>query len=402
MTDRLESLLTFHPFTRLNALLEGIQPGGPALAFSVGEPQAPPPAFLAEMLERHKAEWSRYPQALGTADFRAAAAEWLARRYRLPPGVPDPDQEIMPSAGSREPLFQLALATVPEWQGRGARPAVLMPSPFYHVYAGAAAAAGAEPVFLPATPENGFLPDPASVGAEVLARTALAYVCSPSNPQGHVAPRAYLARWLELGRRHGFTVAFDECYAEIYLDEPPPGALEVAEGRLDNLAVFHSLSKRSSAPGLRSGFVAADRRLIRRLVQLVNYGGSAPSFPALAASAALWRDEVHVEAARARYRRCFDIAERILGRRFGFRRPGGGFFLWLDVGDGEAAARRLWAEAGLRVLPGAYMARPDAEGRNPGQPFIRVALVHAPEVVEEGLQRLVRVLAPGQATAMAS
>src|SRR5579885_2775659 len=156
VTDRLESLLTFHPFTRLNALLEGIQPGGPALAFSVGEPQPPPPAFLAEMLERHKAEWSRYPQALGTADFRAAAAEWLARRYRLPPGVPDPDQEIMPSAGSREPLFQLALATVPEWQGRGARPAVLMPSPFYHVYAGAAAVAGGRAGLPPSTPENGF------------------------------------------------------------------------------------------------------------------------------------------------------------------------------------------------------------------------------------------------------
>src|SRR5262249_15056764 len=198
--------------------------------------------------------------------------------------------------------------------------------------------------------------------------------------------------WVALARRHGFAVAFDECYAEIYRGEPPAGALEVADGHLDNLVVLHSLSKRSAAPGLRSGFLAGDRRLIRRVTQLVNFGGTAPSFPALAASAALWREESHVEAGRERYRRCFAIAERLLGGRFGFSAPRGGFFLWLDVGDGEAAARRLWAEAGLRVLPGAYMARPDSEGRNPGTPYIRVALVHEPDVVDEGLGRLVKVL----------
>jgi aspartate/methionine/tyrosine aminotransferase len=398
VTDRLESLLKFHPFTRLNALLDGIAPGGPALAFSVGEPQAAPPPFLAEILERHKAEWSRYPQTAGTPDFRAAVAEWLTRRYSLAEDFLDRDTEIMPCAGTREPLFHLALATVPEWQG-AARPAVLMPSPFYHVYAGAAAVAGAEPIFLPATAANGFLPEPELVAPEILARTALAYVCSPSNPQGAVASRDYLGRWIALARRHGFTVAFDECYAEIYRGEPPAGALQVAGGRLDNLVVLHSLSKRSGAPGLRSGFVAGDQRLIRRLTQLVNFGGTAPSFPALAASAALWREESHVEAGRARYRRSFAIAERLLGNRFSFVTPRGGFFLWLDVGDGEAAARRLWAEAGLRVLPGAYMARPDAEGRNPGAPYIRVALVHEPEVVEEGLERLVHVLGGIEATA---
>src|SRR5262249_46282496 len=173
---------------------------------------------------------------------------------------------------------------------------------------------------------------------------------------------------------------------------PPAGALEVAEGRLDNLVVLHSLSKRSSAPGLRSGFIAGDRQLIRRVTQLVNFGGSAPSFPALAASAALWRDEAHVEEVRARYDRCFAIAERVLAGRFGCKVPRGGFFLWLDVGDGETAARRLWAEAGIRVLPGAYMARADETGRNPGAPYIRVALVHEPAGVEEGLGRLARIL----------
>ncbi len=392
MTDRLESLLKFHPFTRLNALLEGIRPGEPALVFSVGEPQAAPPAFLAQILEKHKAEWSRYPQSAGTPEFRGAVVDWLCRRYRLPADFIDRDAEVMPCAGTREALFHLALAAVPEWQGKGERPVVLMPNPFYHVYAGAAAVAGAEPVFLPATRANGFLPEPDSVSPELLARAALAYVCSPSNPQGAIASPEYLARWLKHGRRHGYTVAFDECYAEIYRGAAPAGALEVAEGRLDNLIVLHSLSKRSAAPGLRSGFIAGDRRLIRRVTQLVNFGGVAPSFPALAASTALWRDEAHVAAGRERYRQCFAIASRVIGRRFGFCDPPGGFFLWLDVGDGEAAARRLWAEAGLRVLPGAYMARPDAAGVNPGQPYIRVALVHEPEVVEQGLARLVAVL----------
>jgi aspartate/methionine/tyrosine aminotransferase len=358
----------------------------------VGEPQAAPPAFLAEILEQHKAEWSRYPQTAGTPDFRAAALDWLTARYRLRAGFIDRDQEIMPCAGSREALFHLALAAVPEWQGKGPRPAVVMPNPFYHVYAGAAAVAGAEPIFLPANRENGFLPEPDSIPPEALTRMALAYVCSPSNPQGAIASPEYLARWIKHARRHDYTLAVDECYAEIYRGAPPTGALQAAEGSLDNLVVLHSLSKRSSAPGLRSGFLAGDRRLIRRVTQLVNFGGVAPSFPALAASAALWRDEAHVVAARERYARCFAIAERLIGRRFSFYSPQGGFFLWLDVGDGEVAAKKLWAEAGLRVLPGAYMARPDTAGVNPGQPYIRVALVHEPGIVEQGLARLVSVL----------
>jgi len=227
----------------------------------------------------------------------------------------------MPCAGTREALFHLALAAVPEWQGQGPRPAVLMPSPFYHVYAGAAAVAGAEPVFLPATPANGFLPEPESVDSATLARTALAYVCSPANPQGAVASRDYLARWIRLARAHNFAIAFDECYAEIYRGQPPAGALEAAEGRLDNVIVLHSLSKRSAAPGLRSGFIAGDRRLVKRVTQLVNFGGSAPSFPALAASAALWREESHVEAGRERYRRSFAVAERLLGKPLRLQPP---------------------------------------------------------------------------------
>jgi len=270
-----------------------------------------------------------------------------------------------------------------------------MPNPFYHVYAGAAAVAGAEPIFLPATRATDFMPDVEAVPLALLARTALAYICSPSNPQGAVAPVDYLERWVALARRYGFVVAFDECYAEIYDKLPPQGALEACArlgGGVERVLVFHSLSKRSGAAGLRSGFLAGDERLIRRNQQLINYGGVAVPYPILAASTALWRDEAHVEEGRARYRANFDLAEARLAGRFGWQRPAGGFFLWLEVGDGEAAARMLWAKAGLRVLPGAYMARPAADGSNPGASYIRVALVQAPAETAVTLDRLVAAL----------
>jgi aspartate/methionine/tyrosine aminotransferase len=395
-TDRLESLLTFHPFTRLNALLQGVTPGGTGqpLLFSVGEPQMTPPPILTEILVREAAQWSKYPLAQGTPEFRAAAADWLRRRYHLPAGMLDADKQLLPVAGSREGLFMIALSAVPESPG-GKRPAVLIPNPFYHVYAGAAAVAGAEPVFLPTTAENGFLPEPERIAPDVLARAALAYICSPANPQGAVGSLDYLQRWIALARRHNFVVAFDECYAEVYDREPPVGGLEACArlgGDLHNVIVFHSLSKRSGVPGLRSGFVAGEARLIQRNAQLINYGGVAVPYPILAASTALWRDEAHVEEGRRRYRTNLDGAAEILGDRFGFTRPAGGFFLWLDVGDGEAAARRLWAEGGIRVLPGAYMGRPDERGVNPGERYIRVALVYDTETTAAGLRRLAQIL----------
>ncbi len=400
VSDRLDALLTLHPFTRLNAMLDGVAPGGPPLNMAVGEPQLPPPPLVQAEIAAHARDWSRYPLAQGTPAFRAAVRDWLNRRFALPAGLIDAERHVMPVAGTREALFHAALGAVgaraEELAARGTRPVVLVPNPVYHVYAGAAAVAGAEAVFMPATRETGFLPDPGALDPAVLARTAIAYVCSPANPQGAVADLPYLGRWIALARRHGFVAAFDECYCEIYDRLPPPGALQAAAvmdgGSLDNLLVFHSLSKRSGAAGLRSGFIAGDARLVRRQAQLVNYGGVAPPYPILAASTALWRDEAHVGPIRAHYRALIDLAERTLDGRFGFYRPQGGFFLWLEVGDGEAAARRLWAEAGLRVLPGAYMSRPDGAGRNPGAPYIRVALVHEPPVVAAALARLVAVL----------
>ena len=397
MGDRLEPLLTFHPFTRLNALLADLRTpqGTSVLNLGVGEPQFAAPPLVREVLEREAAGWSRYPPSAGTPEFRMAIAEWLGRRYRLPPGLVDPDLNILPAPGSREALFQVALSAV-ALKGNGSPPKVLIPNPFYHVYAGAAAAAGAEPVFVPAGPETGFLPDYEALPAALLDRTALAFLSSPANPQGAVADQARLDALLALARRHGFVLAVDECYAEIYDRAPPPGALEAAAraGGLDNLVVLHSLSKRSSVPGLRSGFLVGTAEMIRRGLQLVNFGGAGVPLPVLAASAALWRDEAHVADNRAKYRRNMDTAERILGNALGFRRPAGGFFLWLEVGDSEAAARRLWAVAGLRVLPGAYMGRVDEAGCHPGRPYIRVALVHEPEVVAEALTRLAETLAP--------
>lgn len=395
--DRLESLMKFHPFTRLNKLLENVTPGGGNTPFllSVGEPQFAPPALVAEKVAEAAGSWGKYPLATGNEPFRQTVKSWLDKRYELPAGILDADQNILPVAGTREALFHIALSVVPEYQG-GERPIVLMPNPFYHVYAGAAATAGAEPYFLPARAENNFLPVIADIPADILKRTVLAYICSPSNPQGTVADAAYLRSWLELARANNFVLASDECYAEIYLDAPPAGALSAARdlgGSLDKLLVFHSLSKRSSGAGLRSGFIAGDATLIKRQIQLVNYGGVAQPYPILAAATALWGDEAHVIANRARYRQNFDLAQKILGPIFGEVRSGGGFFLWLDVGDGERATVELWRRAAIKVLPGGYMARSDADGDNPGQRYIRVALVYEPADMEPVLKRMAGVLA---------
>lgn len=386
--------LTDYPFRRLAALLDGIAPRGKPLALSIGEPRHAPPDFVPRILAEAAEGWGRYPPMAGTPELRAAITDWLIRRYRLPEGMLDAERHVVPVAGTREGLFQAALVACGD--GRGGRPpVVLLPNPFYQVYAGAAVMAGAEPVFVPATAETGFLPDFAALPAQVLDRADLAYLCSPANPQGTVADLQRLKAAVDLARRHDFVLAADECYSEIYDRDPPPGALEACAalgGGLDNVLVFNSLSKRSGAPGLRSGFVAGDAALIAAFLRLRSYGGASLPLPIQAASAALWRDEAHVEAGRALYRAKFDAAEAALAGRFGFRRPAGGFFLWLRVGDGEAAARRLWAEAGLKVLPGAYLAREDDDGANPGQAYIRVALVHDADTVHDAMTRLARVL----------
>jgi aspartate/methionine/tyrosine aminotransferase len=395
--------MTDYPFTRLAALLGPVGPQGgrSPVNLAVGEPQSPPPPMVAETLARHAADWGRYPPVAGTPEFRAAVAGWLTRRYGLPNGMVDADTAVLPVQGTREALFQIATVAA-EDTGR-TNPAVLIPNPSYATYGAAGALAGAEVVPLAARKENGFLPYLDQLAPDLLARTALLYLCTPSNPEGAVADLDYLMKAVALARTHGFILAVDECYAEIWDVSPPHGALEAAHalGAGDggdpfaNVVVFHSLSKRSSAAGLRSGFIAGDRRVIALMQRLRTYAASAPPLPVLAASAALWSDEAHAQAIRDGYRARLNLAEAALNGVAGFYRPAGGFFLWLDVGDGEAAARRLWRDRTIRTLPGAYLGRNDADGRNPGRDYIRVALVHDERILGPALAGIAETLAAG-------
>lgn len=393
--DRLYRLGDY-PFTRLADLLSGIAPrtDEEPVVMSLGEPQHAPPPLIDEALRADALLWGKYPPVAGTPRFRAAAAGWLQRRYRLPDGLVDVERGILPLSGTREGLFLTALLSVPECKN-GHTPAVLIPNPFYAAYEGAAVMAGAEPVFLPTNRATGFLPDLDALPADLLDRTALFYLCSPSNPQGAAADAGYLARVTALARRHGFVLAVDECYAEIYFGEPPAGVLEVAAaqgGDLSNLLVFHSLSKRSNAAGLRSGFVAGDPELVANFTRLRSYSCAGMPLPIQSVSAALWNDDAHARENRALYKDKLDAAAAALRGRFGFTRPDGGFFLWLEVGDGEDAARRLWLDGAVKVLPGAYLTRNGPDGRNEGAPFIRVALVHDARTVERACARIARIL----------
>ncbi|MBC8445177.1 MAG: aminotransferase class I/II-fold pyridoxal phosphate-dependent enzyme [Rhodospirillaceae bacterium] len=390
--------LSDYPFDSLRALLDPIAPpaGIAPLALSIGEPKHTPPSLISQTLGANADFWDRYPPIDGTPDFRAAVADWLNRRFGLPQGFIDAESQILPVVGTREALFMAALLAV-DASVSEARPAVLFPNPLYHVYSGAAEMSGAEPVTMAATRENGFLPDLESLDDKTLSRTAIMYLCTPSNPQGTVADAAYLKKAIELAHKYGFVLALDECYSEIYSDRPPAGGAEICQqlGGMDNVLIFHSLSKRSSAPGLRSGFVAGDASLIKTFKRLRSFGGTTMPLPIMAASAALWRDEAHVEENRALYRQKFDLSDQLLKGHFGYQRPAGGFFLWLDVaaqGGGEEAAKKLWAQAALRVLPGAYLSRTQPDGSNPGKDYIRVALVHPPEITKIALEGILKVL----------
>ena len=376
-----------YAWPRLRALLDGHEPGGPVVHMTIGEPRHPAPDWVADVIAEHAAGFGRYPSNEGTADLLAAIAAWIARRYGVEVGA----DRLIALNGTREGLFAAGLALSPEGK-RGRRPAVLIPNPFYGAYAAAAAAIGAEPVLLPAGEATGHLPDYAALPAETLDRTTLAFACSPSNPQGAVASAAWWRDLLDLAERHDFLVIADECYSEIFRDAPPPGVLSaVAEAGADpeRAMAFHSLSKRSNLPGLRSGFAAGGPRAIARMRALRGFAGAPLPEPIQAVSARLWADEAHVEASRALYRAKFEAADRILGNAPGYASPEAGFFLWLRVpeGDGEAAALRLWRETGVRVLPGAYLALPSG-GRTPGADRLRVALVAPQDEVERALGAL--------------
>lgn len=388
--------LTEYPFQRLTELLADLDPPAQVtpVAMSIGEPQHAAPDLIQTELRHHASAWNKYPPTNGTVAYREAVADWLGRRYNLTSGLIDPHKNILPVAGTREGLFMAAQLTVPP-QKQGQTPAVLMPNPFYQVYLGAAVMAGADPVLVPATKDTGFLPDFTVIEPAVLDRTALAYLCSPANPQGAVASLDDLTAAVKLARKHDFVLVSDECYSEIYSNDAPPGIMQACDalgGDLSNVLVFNSLSKRSSAPGIRAGFAAGDPDLIAKFQRLRAHAGAVQPLPVMAAATALWRDETHVEANRALYRQKFDSAADIFGERFGFTKPAGGFFLWLDVGDSETITRKLWTDAGVKVLPGAFLSRSDSRGTSPGDSYIRVALVHDYETTTTALRRMFDIL----------
>ncbi|MGO4713538.1 aminotransferase class I/II-fold pyridoxal phosphate-dependent enzyme [Bradyrhizobium sp. 2TAF24] len=388
------------PFARLTDLLRGLEPGKPLINLSLGEPQHPVPAFVGPVLTQHATEFGRYPAAKGIEPFRKAAASWLDRRFTLPRPI-DPDTEVLVLSGSREGLFFAAIAASRHVGPRPGKPAILLPNPFYPAYAAGTDAAGCERVLLPTTPDNGFLPDLDALDEATLARTVAFFLASPANPQGAVASSDYFRRLKALADRHGFVVLSDECYSEIYTHAAPGSILECAGPDFANVAVFQSLSKRSNLPGMRVGFAAGDKAFLARMHELRNVAAPTVPVPLQHVAVAAYGDEAHVEDNRARYRLKFDLADQILGSRFGYKRPAGGFCLWLDVsahGGDEAATVRLFKEAGVRVIPGSYLARQQADGSNPGAGYIRVALVQESDITADALHRIVAVLdgAPAQ------
>ena len=379
------SNLPVYAFPRLRDLLDGVSPGGDALRMTIGEPRHAFPKFVSEIIAKHAHEFGQYPDNPGAPELLESIAAWVKRRFH----VSINDNQIMALNGTREGLFGAAMALCPETKN-GAQPLVLMPNPFYQVYSVAALAVGAKPVYLPATKASGHLPDFSAVAPKVLDQTAIVYLCTPSNPQGAVASRDYLANVIGLAEKHDFLVFSDECYSEVWRDAPPPGALQVADeigADSERVFIFHSLSKRSNLPGLRVGFVAGGSEGISRIRQLRAYAGAPVSMPLQRAATAVWQDEDHVEASRQRYIGKYDIANQTFDGIEGYEAPKAGFFLWLPVKDGEKAAIKIWRESGVQVLPGEYLSR-DVDGTNPGKCYIRIAMVVEEQEMQRGLSAI--------------
>jgi N-succinyldiaminopimelate aminotransferase len=378
-----------YPFQKLAALLGPARPE-PALKpinLSIGEPKHATPRFILDALVENLGGLSAYPATLGTEDLRHAIAGWIQRRHGV--GL-DPARQVLPVLGSREALFSFAQAVVDR---HADRPVVVAPNPFYQIYEGAALLAGAEPQFLNTLPGNGFALDLAQLPQETWARTQLLYVCSPANPTGAVLSMDEWARLFDLSDRHGFVIASDECYSEIYFDEanPPLSGLDAARrlGRagFPRLVSFGSLSKRSNVPGLRSGFVAGDAEVLKKFLLYRTYHGSAMGTAVQAASARAWGDEDHVRENRRMYREKFEQVVAILGPA-GATMPDAAFYLWLPTPiDDTEFAKRLFEQYNVTVVPGSFLAR-EARGVNPGRNFVRIALVAPLAECLEAAQRL--------------
>ena len=385
------SKLQPYPFQKLSALLAGVTPDASRrpISLSIGEPKHPTPQFIRDELINQIGAMSSYPATAGSESLRNAIAGWIERRFRT--GRIDPARQVLPVNGSREALFAFAQAVV---DGSRERPTVVAPNPFYQIYEGAIILAGADPQFLNLLPDSGFALDLQQLPEEVWKRTQLIYVCSPGNPTGNVMTIDEWSALFELSDRHGFIIAADECYSEIYFDEnrPPLGAMEAAQrlGRSDfrNLVAFSSLSKRSNVPGMRSGFVAGDADVLAKFLLYRTYHGCAMNPAVQAASAAAWGDETHVAENRRLYREKFEKALAILSPVTAVEMPEAAFYLWLrtPIPDTEFA-KQLFEQYNVTVVPGSYLAR-EGHGINPGRNFIRVALVAPVEECLEAAQRL--------------
>src|ERR1700742_3071064 len=349
------------PSARRTELLAPYTPAKPLITLSLGEPQHPVPVFVGPVLAKHIADFGRYPIAKGIG----------------------------------EGLFFAALTAARYVGARKGRPAILVPNPFYPAYGAGSRAADCETIYLPTTLANGFLPDLDTLDEATLARTVAFYIASPANPQGAVATRDYFKRLKQLADRFGFVVLSDECYSEVYTKQAPGSALEAAGPDYSNVVAFQSLSKRSNLPGMRVGFADGDKKFLAAFHELRNVAAPQVPVPLQQVAVAAYSDEAHVEENRRLYRIKFDLADQILGNRYGYVRPAGGFCVWLDVSDrggDEAATIKLYRDAGVRVVPGSYLARQQPDGSNPGAGYIRLALVADSESTAEALHRLVEIL----------
>lgn len=391
MNDDLTRLQPY-PFEKLRALLAGAQPPEEkrAIALSIGEPKHRSPAFVAQALADNLDQLSVYPTTLGIAALREAIAGWCERRFGLDQGAVDPARQVLPVNGTREALFSFTQAMVQ----RSADALVLSPNPFYQIYEGAAFLAGATPHYLPCLAEKGFIPDFEAVPATIWQRTQILFLCSPGNPTGALIPLETLKKLITLADEHDFIIAADECYSELYFEEstPPPGLLSAcaALGRSDfkRCVVFHSLSKRSNLPGLRSGFVAGDADILKAFLLYRTYHGCAMPVQTQLASVAAWNDEEHVQANRQLYRQKFDAVLEILASVMNVQRPDGGFYLWPETPvDDQQFTRELFASEHVTVVPGSYLSR-EVNGLNPGANRVRLALVAPLEDCIEAARRI--------------
>lgn len=386
MNDAL-NLLQPYPFEKLRSLLAGAEPPADKrpIALSIGEPKHRSPDFVAQALVDNLDQLAVYPSTLGVPALRESIARWCERRFGISQGALDPARHVLPVNGTREALFSFTQAVV----NRQPDALVISPNPFYQIYEGATLLAGATPHYLPCKAENGFNPDFDAVSAEVWQRTQILFLCSPGNPTGALVPLHTLKKLIALADEHDFVIAADECYSELYFDEsqPPAGLLTAcaALGRHDfkRCVVFHSLSKRSNLPGLRSGFVAGDGDILKAFLLYRTYHGCAMPIQTQLASIAAWNDETHVQANRQLYREKFDAVLEILAPVMDVQRPDGGFYLWPSTPiEDQQFTRELFAREHVTVVPGSYLSR-EVDGFSPGAGRVRMALVAPlPECIE--------------------